>query len=105
MRKVYIGLLSRGKEVNARSYERICLGCTAWVLGVVDGVLQLQNTRHIKFGPARQDWGFITDFGLYGRKKGGPNLKRIPLVKIEFVGKGDSARIEPGDLELDVGED
>lgn len=92
----YVGLARKGQEIAFKSYARQPL-----VLSIDDGAGTLRNRTEVAFAPALASWGLIDGFTL-STSPDGPVVAVSPLVLPVFIGAGDSMRMAPNCIVMNL---
>lgn len=100
---LYIGLflsvLSRegtGTEISAPSYSRKEITLTAPVNGIVN------NENAITFDEAQEDWGVVTNYGVFDSITGGNLIFSDSLLFNDSVSSGETVTIPELQLQLSI---
>lgn len=64
-RQLYVGLISNNKEITSASYIRVPVKFTNPIKG------QIYNSEDVTFPIANENWGEVTEIGIYDSKTGG----------------------------------
>lgn len=91
----YAGLVGPSGELTGPGYERVPLALS---IDARAGTMSASNPARVTFPEAQGRWGKVSALMIYDGKKGGNEIKRVPLMREKEYDAGDQPTFAPGKI-------
>lgn len=96
---VYVGIFTSSGEVDGNGYERVEVTFLAPSNGTI------KNESEIRFPIAMEEWGEITEAGVFDDEEGGKRLEQGYATNVKLVRENDRYSIPAETYEISLDKD